>query len=172
MSGAFAETLHCRVRVSGYLLAFNRVVHASAFAVMLALAWYRPYLLIALPVLGLSCWRAERAIRLRRPDSVLRLRWAEGNHWMWQQNNERIVRGQLLDATVIGPHVVILRLRAAHRRFGTAAVLLAADSLAPDVHRRLRACLTLWQPEDVALDFISRLQQRLSSLRAVVQRRR
>lgn len=172
MSRPFSETLHCRVQVSTYMLTLNRGVHAVVLAVVLALSLYRPILLLLAPVIAMSHHREQRRIRLSGAGSIHQLRWAAGDQWTWRRNDGREVRGRLLDATVLGHYAVILRLRSEQRRFGTTTVLLAADGLAPAVHRRLRARLTLWQPERAEADAYELMPEWLSRLRTVARARR
>lgn len=172
MSAAWAETLHCRVRVSGAMLALNRWVHAGLLVVVLVLSAQRPALLLLLCLPASSYYLGRRAIRLCHNRSITALRWTTDDHWIWQRRDGREVRGRLLHAIVLNHYAVWLRLRPEHRRVGSTAVWLAADSLAPDVHRRLRVRLTLWQPEHAEPHGVDAFQQRLSNLWATVRRRR
>lgn len=151
---------------------FNHCVHGAALAVVLALALYRPILVLLVPLLALSYNRAVRTLRLGAAGSVVALRWTANDELTWQRRDGREVRGRLRHATVLGHHAVLLRLSAGQRRFAATPVLLAGDSLAPEVHRRLRARITLWQPARSEIDFFEPVQERLSNLRAAVRRGR
>lgn len=171
MSRPFTETLHCEVRVSARALAFNRGIHGLAFAVVAALALYRPLLLACVPVIALSFRQAARMIRLSHARSVRHLRWLPHGPWVWQRNDGAEYRGHLRHATVLGRHGVILRLRAERQRVGTTTVVVMADSLPAATHRRLRARLTLWQPPDDTFDLLAGVQDRLARIAAAVRRR-
>src|SRR5699024_4864632 len=149
----------------------NLWLHAAALAVVLALALYRPLLLLCVPVVVFSYWHRRRDLRLLRADSIGELRWGADDRWTWLLNSGQSARGRLLHATVLGRYFVLLRLRGEGRRFTTLTVPLAADSLAPDVHRRLRARLTLWRPDEDTHDAAALLQSSVSRLRAFVARR-
>ncbi len=143
---AFADTLHGKVRVSAWQLAFNRIVHGCALGIVLALAVYRPlYLLIAV-VIALSYLVGERRARLATRKSVQTIRWQADGDWRWQRTGGVVERGQLVGATVIGCHIVILRLRRDGSRWLPLPVFLPADSLDADTHRRLRGRLAMRRP--------------------------
>ncbi|HLQ85461.1 MAG TPA: protein YgfX [Salinisphaeraceae bacterium] len=146
MSNPFTATLVCRVRVSAQLSAINRCSHAAALAVILMLGLYRPLLLLLLPALAFSFQRSRGKIYLQSENSIVFLRWLPDDRLFWQVRDGREYSGHLRAAIVFGEHAAFLRLRPAHRRFATTALLLPRDSLAPHQHRRLRARLTIWQP--------------------------
>lgn len=164
----FAARLSARVRVSPRLCRFNRWVHALALGVLLAMALYRPSLLPLSLVIGVSFWSLRRRVLLAAAHSVCWLSWADDGHWTWQTRAGQRHQGYLQHATVLGRHCVFLQLRATEHRFAT-VVPLAADSMLPSIHRRLRARLTLWSPP--AHDRDDLLQVGIERLRAFMARR-
>jgi len=145
-------------------------VHAAALLLIMALAWYRPALLLLLVPVALSfCYcRMQTAARMRT--GVCRLLWDAEGTWTWWRNDGQYAHGRLLGATVMGRHLVILRLRNERHRWRTTMLCLAGDSLDTASHRRLRARLTLWQP--AAADPIQHLRQRIAVLWARLRLRR
>jgi len=139
-----AAVLHCRIQPSRRLRVFSIFVHITALAVVVTLAWHRPWLWLLLPPIAVSHYLCSRRVRLASPASIHALRW-EGTspELEWYCRDGRIVRGQLVSALTLGGHTVVLRLRPANRRLATSALCLPADSLDPDTHRRLRVRLTV-----------------------------
>lgn len=167
----FVETLHCPVYVSARLCAFNRCVHAGAMGIVLALAVYRPAMLLLVAAVAYSYLYNRRGLRLQSGASISRLLWLPDQSWTWRTNDGRRIDGRLLDATVLGRFFVLLRLQADDPNTGVTTVALAADSLPPEVHRRLRARLTLWRPESHAHDPAALLQDHFARLRSLLFRR-
>lgn len=167
----FTKTLYCRVHVSTRLCAFSRYAHAAAAAIVVALALYRPLLILFLPAVALSYWCTRRALLLKRAESVCALRWLPDQTWIWQLKNGRRVEGQLVDATVLGSFFVLLQLRPEGQKIGVTAVPLAIDSLSSVDHRHLRARLTLWSPQMQTDEVAGLFQHHVAKLRTLVSRR-
>lgn len=147
VNNAFSGSLHCRLRASSHMHVFIRCAHALAAAIVLLLALYRPWLLLAVPVLALSYYRCRRRTDLSARAAVHQLLWVADNRWIWWRNDGQEVHGHLVGASVLGDYLVILRLRGDHGRLRAISVCLPDDSLDAQTHRRLRAGLTLWRPE-------------------------
>ncbi|MBO3276486.1 protein YgfX [Pseudomonas schmalbachii] len=134
------EPFECRWRASRHLLA--------AYLSVLALAVFS-LLLAAIPavwqVLGLllcslhALWVLPRRILLRSPVSYGALRHAADG---WQLWNERAgwQRVQLRPDSLALPQLIVLRFRRPGCLFSE-GFCLPADSLAPEIHRRLRVRL-------------------------------
>lgn len=167
----FSRTLYCDIRVSALLCAVNAYAHAVALGVVLALALYRPLLLLLMLPVMCGCWRQRSALQLRRARSICALSWHVDDRWTWRRRDGAAVEGALVHATVVGRLCVVLHLREQGRKIGSTAVPLAYDSLAPDVHRHLRARLTLWTPAPPPHDPMTLLNDQVARLKSFVSRR-
>lgn len=143
MNNPFADTLHLRVRPSAAYRGFVAVLHLLAIGVVLPLAWFRPPLLVLLPIIiGLGVW-ADRRAALRAANAIQRLRWQADDCWRWQTVDGAWHEGRRVGSFCLGDTLVVLSLRERSQRFVASHCVLFADALGATGHRHLRARLTI-----------------------------
>lgn len=143
MNNPFADTLHLSVRPSAIHRVLVVALHLFAVAVLVPLAWSRPWLwLVVLIILGVGLV-TERGAALRRAASIQRLRWHNEGSWRWQRLDRRWCEGHLVHHFCLGDGLVVLGLRETHRRLGIYHCVLFPDAVSVTGHRHLRARLTV-----------------------------
>ncbi|MDX1607495.1 MAG: protein YgfX [Candidatus Competibacterales bacterium] len=126
-------------RVSPLTAAYLAVVHALALA---------PLLFLPLPPVAVGLWLAVVAVAavregrrhlLRRgPRFVTAVRWDRDGSWRLRTGDGVEWRGDARDALVT-PWLCVIHWRVPVA--GQGSLLVAADAVAPDAHRRLRRAL-------------------------------
>ena len=119
-------------------------VHALALLVVLPLPvtwWVKPPLMALIAVQWVMVWRHHLA--LTAPAAVRRLIWSAEDRWGLFCADGTLHEAQLLPATYMHPGLVVMRFAIGTKR--RCSVVLPADGLAEDEHRRLRVRLGLNQ---------------------------
>lgn len=132
--------LRIEPRPSTLLAATLAVLHGAVGVVVLSLplAWDLQLLVSALILLGLL--DALRTHLLHRGRAAVRsAQWRGGGEWWLRNGDGEAETGRLDPSTLVLPRLVVLRLRSGSVRRRT--LILPADALDPDTHRRLRALL-------------------------------
>ncbi|MDT4799502.1 hypothetical protein FQZ97_321640 [compost metagenome] len=134
------EPFECRWRASRRLLAVYLIFLALA-VVSLLLAAIPAFLQLPglLACLAHALWTLPRRVLLRSPDSYGGLRHGLDGWQLWSERSgwQRV---QLRPDSLALPQLIVLRFRRPGRLLSE-GVCLPADSLAPDLHRRLRVRL-------------------------------
>lgn len=126
-------------------------VNGAALAVLfpLALAWWiKLPAVLAVIAQGAITWR--RHVSFASPRAVRRLVWVAENRWELSSSDGADRKARLLPAAYIHPFLVVLRFMTEDMR--RCAVILPADGLDADCHRRLRVLLRLKNGETPGAD--------------------
>ncbi len=141
-SSVYALPLRLERRFSPTLAWTVGGVHLLAVAVLPPLAWpWWAKLILAIAVLmqGLFIWR--RHVTPSAPDAIQGLLWKSDGDWELSYVNGKVCTARLRRASYVHPALVILRFVA--DAGGRYAVLLPADGVDAELHRRLRVALRL-----------------------------
>ncbi|WP_423820939.1 protein YgfX [Salinisphaera sp. SPP-AMP-43] len=143
----FDDTIHVTLRPSPMLRIGSALVHSVAVGVAVALAWAIPEFAILAAVLAVAAWRADRRFRLCAPGVCTAFRWSADHHVHWQRFARAPLSGRCIEARSWGALWVRLKWRGdAHRRAHT--IVIPADAVDSDLHRRLRARCRVAPPSD------------------------
>lgn len=116
----------------------NVVMHGVAMLTLLGLGWYRSSLLLMMiPLLG-SLMGNERILSMQARTSIQRLAWTESDRVEWQLHDGQEQQGRCVGAIARGAGWVNLEIRTQWPG-PRIRIPIPFDSVAPDVHRRLRA---------------------------------
>lgn len=142
----FADTIHVKLRPSPVLRVLNIALHGIALIVVGVLAAHRPLFWLLFASLGLMAWQEDCHLRLQQAGSCIGFRWAADHSLHWETKNGRSLNGKCIEARCWGALWVRLRIRETGR--GRAqAVIVPADAVDAETHRRLRARCWIAPPE-------------------------
>lgn len=119
-------------------------VHLLALLVLVPLPilwWCKLPLMALIAVQWVAVWRHHLA--LTAPGAVRRVIWRADGHWELIRVDGTLAEARLLPAAYVHPWLVVLRFASEDKR--RCAVVLPADGLPKDEHRRLRVRLGLNQ---------------------------
>lgn len=126
-------------------------VNGAALAVLLPLElawWIKAPAALAVIAQWAMAWR--RHVSFVSPRAIRRLVWMAENRWELSSSEGGNREACLLPAAYIHPFLVVLRFMTEDKR--RCAVILPADGLDPDSHRRLRVLLRLKNGEAPGAD--------------------
>lgn len=141
-SAAYALPLRLERQRSRGLAWTLLAVHGLAVAVLPTLAWpwwLKSLLAVAVVAQGIVSWR--RHVQPRAPTAIRTVLWKSAEEWELTQVDGRRVGARLRRASYVQSALVILRFKTEDGR--RVAVLLPADGVDRELHRRLRVGLRL-----------------------------
>ncbi len=126
-------------RPSATLTAFIVAAHALAAAplLFLPLPWLAALAWLAL-VLGTLAWELTRHALSTSHRFVRRVQWGQDGRWQLETGDSRLWRGEAV-AALVSPWLCIVHFR--RPVAGARRLVLPADALDADTHRRLRRAL-------------------------------
>ena len=141
-SPAYALPLRIERRASRGLAWAVGAVHGLALAVLppLDLPWWLK-LIVAAAVLSQAVLTWRRHVAPRAPGAIRGLLWRADGQWELMRVDGRAFTARLRRASYLHPHLVILRFIAEDG--ARHALLLPADAVDAQLHRRLRVGLRL-----------------------------
>ena len=136
-----APPCHIELRASKRLAVLLSAGHFFALAISTLLALSTPVLALLCTAVALSWYRTlERHALLRSSRSVVALALEGEQSCALQMRNGRWVWGRVMDSSYVLPWLVVLHASIEQRKFAT-RVVLCADSMPQESHRRLRVRL-------------------------------
>jgi len=148
-SGKYASPLQLDLFKSRGLLIKIIVVHLLAFVAL----FYMALPLLAWAGVGLLLfYNAIRAIYIHASrtsrQAIIRVIWEDNGRWYIVRKSGEKVRVKLLGDTFIHPRLTILNFKVPDKWFSQ-SVILAADNVNQESHRRLRVRLRTDKPEEL-----------------------
>lgn len=134
----FDDTIHVVLRPSPTLRIGSMLVHGIAVLVTLILALAAHGFALLSIVLVVAAWQADRRFRLRATGVCTAFRWSADHHVYWQRRARAPLSGRCIEARSWGALWLRLKWQSDSRRRAY-TIVIPADAVEPDVHRRLRA---------------------------------
>lgn len=141
-SAAYALPLRLERRYSRALARTVIIVHALALAVLGVLDlpwWLKLTLAMAVLIQAVITWR--RHVNLTASGAIRAIVWTADGQWELSDADGKTHAAQLRRASYVQPALVVLRFKLG--KYRRRAVLLPADGVDADLHRRLRVGLRL-----------------------------
>ncbi len=143
-SGAYAAPLRLELRPSRVLATLLCALHAVAMlsVLPLSLEWWWRSALLSVVFLSLVHVLRRQAL-LAGANAVRGLLWESEGSWLLTLGDGRSCAAQLLPGAFVHPWLVVLNFKLEDAWWGSRAVVLCADGLDGQSHRRLRVRLRL-----------------------------